>query len=382
MNTRSTRRRFLRDSAGAALAAPMMGPWAAAQGAPAIRPPSGAASRPLVVASANGHQHTNGGPRTCVQEVWERLAKGEDVLEAVVAGLQIVELDPAEDSVGYGGLPNADGVVQLDACVMHGTRRRAGGVAALEGVRTPVAVAQAVANLTDHHLLVGRGAQEFARQMGFTIEPDLNTENSRRKWLEWKRRLDPEHWLDPARRAAAAERARTSMIADGWLDPEHVFGTIHCHAIGSRGEVAGATTTSGLAWKIPGRVGDSPILGAGNWVEGEVGAAGSTGRGEANLYNLCCHLIVEALRRGAHPKDAALEALQRVVANTVDRRLLNRHGAPRFDLKFYVSSVKGEHAGVALFQNDQARYAVCDAQGPRLAPMDGLLPADRAGSEG
>ena len=271
MKPRSSRRTFLHTSSLTALTASSWTGWTAGQAATPI-PRGSSDRRPLVVASANGHQFKNGGPRTCVEEVWERLARGTDVLEAVVEGLQIVELDPAEDSVGYGGLPNAEGVVQLDACVMHGTKRRAGGVAALEGVRTPARVAQAVADLTDHHLLVGRGAQEFARQLGLPIEPDLNTDNSRRKWLEWKRRVDPEHWLDPRRREAAAERARQSMIADGLLAPDRIYGTIHCHALGPKGEIAGATTTSGLAWKIPGRVGDSPILGAGNWVDAEAGA--------------------------------------------------------------------------------------------------------------
>ena len=374
MKPQPSRRDFLRTSSLTALTASSWTGWTASHAAEST-PRGSSDRRPLVVASANGHQHKNGGPRTCVEEVWERLARGEDVLDAIVEGLQIVELDPAEDSVGYGGLPNAEGVVQLDACVMHGTKRRAGCVAALEGVRTPAKVAKAVADRTDHHLLVGRGAQEFARQVGFPIEADLNTDNSRRKWLEWKRRVDPDHWLDPARRDAAAERARQSMIADGLLDPEHVYGTIHCHAIGPQGEIAGATSTSGLAWKIPGRVGDSPILGAGNWVDAEAGAAGSTGRGEANLYNLCSHLIVEWMRQGKSPKDAALEALRRVCASTRDPRLRRRPGVPRFDLKFYVSSVRGECAGVALFQNPEARFAVCDANGPRLEPMEGLLPA-------
>jgi len=374
MKPRSSRRQFLRTTPLTALAATTWAGWTTGHGAePITRGPSDRG--PLVVASANGHRCKNGGPRTCVEEVWERLARGEDVLEAIVEGLQIVELDPAEDSVGYGGLSNAEGVVQLDACVMHGTKRRAGGVAALEGVRTPAKVAKAVADLTDHHLLVGRGAQDFARQLGFPIEADLNTEHSRRLWLEWKRRVDPEHWLDPARRDAAAERARQSMIADGLLNPEHVYGTIHCHAIGPKGEVAGATTTSGLAWKIPGRVGDSPILGAGNWVDAEAGAAGSTGRGEANLYNLCSHLIVELMRQGRQPKDAGLEALRRVCTNTVEKRLLVRPGVPRFDLKFYVSNLRGECAGVALYRNAEARFAVCDASGPRLEPLEGLLPA-------
>jgi len=375
MNPQSSRRQFLRASSLTALTAPGWAGWTTGQAAEP-RADGSNGRRPLVVASANGHRFKNGGPRTCVEEVWERLARGEDVLDAIVEGLQIVELDPAEDSVGYGGLPNAEGVVQLDACVMHGTKRRAGGVAALEGVRTPAKVAKAVADLTDHHLLVGHGAREFARQLGFAIEADLNTDNSRRKWLEWKRRVDPEHWLDPARRDAAAERARQSMIADGLLDPEHVYGTIHCHAIGSKGEIAGATTTSGLAWKIPGRVGDSPILGAGNWVDAEAGAAGSTGRGEANLYNLCSHLIVELMRQGKSPKDAALEALRRVCANTLDPRLLRRPGIPRFDLKFYVSNLRGECAGVAMYQNAEARFTVCDANGPRLEPMEGLLPKE------
>ena len=254
-------------------------------------------------------------------------------------------------------------------------RRSGNGSPVARTCSPPSSKACRSSNLTDHHLLVGRGAQDFARQMGFTIEADLNTDHSRRKWLEWKRRVDPEHWLDPARRDAAAERARQSMIADGLLNPEHVYGTIHCHAIGPKGEVAGATTTSGLAWKIPGRVGDSPILGAGNWVDAEAGAAGSTGRGEANLYNLCSHLIVELIRQGRQPKDAGLEALRRVCTNTVEKRLLVRPGVPRFDLKFYVSNLRGECAGVALYRNAEARFAVCDASGPRLEPLEGLLPA-------
>ena len=194
---------------------------------------------------------------------------------------------------------------------MHGPLRRAGGVACLEGVRTPSLVAKAVMEQTDHHLLVGRGAQEFARNVGFKIEDDLNTETSRRLWLEWKRRTDPQHYLDPKQRAAAAHEARLQMAREGLIDREHLWGTINCDGVNAAGEVCGVTTTSGLAWKIPGRVGDSPILGAGLYVDGEVGAAGSTGRGEANLYNLSSFLIVEAMRRGAHPKDAGMEALRK-----------------------------------------------------------------------
>jgi N4-(beta-N-acetylglucosaminyl)-L-asparaginase len=371
MTPRVSRRQFVRTSAAAGLCA--AAPAAAAQGPSVVVPRS---VKPVVVASANGNRFKNGGPKTGVEVAFERLLRGDDVLDAVIAGVNLCELDPEEDSVGYGGLPNADGVVQLDASCMHGPRRRAGAVAGLEGVRTPSLVAKAVLESTDHHLLVGRGAQEFARQLGFRIEDDLNTEGSRRKWLEWKRRLDPQHWLDPGKRAEEAERARRSMIADGLLDPLHVYGTINCNAINAKGEICGVTTTSGLAWKIPGRVGDSPILGAGVYVDGEVGAAGSTGRGEANLYNLTSFLIVENLRRGLHPKDAGLEALKRVVANTVEKRLLDKDGRPAFNLDFYVLDRQGRYAGLGLYARVGGRpvqYAICTEKGPETLPVEGLF---------
>jgi N4-(beta-N-acetylglucosaminyl)-L-asparaginase len=322
------------------------------------------AAKPVVVASGNGHQFKNGGNETCVERAFRLMTSGTDVLDALVAGVNIVELDPADTSVGFGGLPNADGVVQLDSCCMHGPKKWAGGVASLEGVRTPSLVAKAVAEHTDHHLLVGKGAQEFARNMGFSIEPDLNTETSRKAWLEWKRRTDPLHYLDPAKRGGGREldQAALSMIADGWIDPEHYWGTINCDGINAAGDVCGVTTTSGLAFKIPGRVGDSPILGAGLYVDNEVGAAGSTGRGEANLYGLCSFLVVENLRRGMHPKDAGMEALRRVAKNT-EKRLQNDKGQPAFGLQFYIIDKQGRHAGVAM--TGRARYAVCDENGAR-----------------
>jgi N4-(beta-N-acetylglucosaminyl)-L-asparaginase len=225
---------------------------------------------------------------------------------------------------------------------------------------------------TDHHLLVGPGAQEFARNMGLPIEPDLNTETSRRLWLEWKRRTDPGHYLDPAKREGSALQTTLEMAKEGLIDPEHVWGTINCNGINPKGEIAGVTTTSGLAFKIPGRVGDSPILGAGLYVDGQVGAAGSTGRGEANLYNLSSYLIIEELRRGRHPKDAGMEALRRVVQNTREKRLLNEAGRPSFTLQFYIIDAKGRHAGVAL--NGQPQFAICDEKGPRLEPCEVLKP--------
>src|SRR5262245_28271310 len=228
--------------------------------APAVRSRS---TRPIVIASGNGNRFKNGGPRTCVEEAFRLLTGGSDPLDAVIAGVNIVERDPEDTSVGYGGLPNADGIVQLDSCCMHGPKKRAGGVASLEGVRTPSLVAKAVMEQTDHHLLVGPGAQAFARNIGFEIEADLNTPRSRQLWLEWKRRTDPLHYLDPQKRAAAGFEIGLQMAAEGLIDRDHLFGTINCNGLSPRGELAGVTTTSGLAWKIPGRVGDSPILGAG-----------------------------------------------------------------------------------------------------------------------
>lgn len=326
------------------------------------------AVNPVVIASGNGHQFRNGGEETCVQTAFRLMTSGEDVLESLVAGVNIVESDPADTSVGYGGLPNADGVVQLDSCCMHGPKKWAGGVACLEGIRNPSKVALMVASETDHHLLVGKGAQEFARAMGFKIEDDLNTEKSRAAWLEWKRRMDPSHYLDPAKRGGSETAER--MADEGWFDPHHVWGTINCNGINAKGEVAGVTTTSGLAFKIPGRVGDSPILGAGLYVDQSVGAAGSTGRGEANLYGLCSFLVVEELRRGKHPKDAGLEALRRVAANTIEKRLLDENGRPNFGLNFYVLDARGRHAGVAF--RPGSRYAVCDEGGARLETCEPL----------
>ena len=372
MSDKISRREFVKAGTAASVAATV--PAAAFGQAPTVLVRR--ATPPVVISSGNGNEYRNGGPRTCVEEAYQRIVKGEDVLDSLIAGVNIVELDPDEMYVGYGGLPNADGVVQLDSCCMHGPLKRAGGVACLEGVRTPSRVAKAVLDDTDHHLLVGAGAQAFARQLGFTIEADLNTEKSRAKWLEWKRRVDPGHWLDPAKRSDAAESARRAMVADGLLDSSHRWGTINCDGVGPKGEVCGVTTTSGLAFKIPGRVGDSPILGAGLWVDDAVGAAGSTGRGEANLYNLSSFFIVEEMRRGRSPKDAAMEALKRVKANTVEKRLLDARGNPSFQLIFYAVNKKGEYASVSMYAREgqqPERFAVCTEKGPELLACEPLL---------
>jgi N4-(beta-N-acetylglucosaminyl)-L-asparaginase len=366
MSEQLNRRDFLIAGAGAGLAA--AAPRAVFGKATAVI--AGKGSRPVVISSANGNRFKNGGDVTCVQKAWTLITQGSDVLDALIAGVNILELDPEETSVGWGGLPDADGVLQLDASCMHGPKKRAGGVAALEGVRTPSLVAREVMEQTDHHLLVGKGAQDFARHLGFKIEDDLHTEKSRQLWLEWKRRTDPEHYLDPRQRAEAGYHAALAMVRDGLIEREHLWGTINCDGVNAKGEVCGVTTTSGLAWKIPGRAGDSPILGAGLYVAGDVGAAGSTGRGEANLYNLSSYAIVEAMRHGAHPKDAGMEALKRVAANTIEKRLRNDRGQPSFDLNFYVLSRTGEHAGVSMYPS---HFGVCTEKGPETLPTEPLF---------
>jgi N4-(beta-N-acetylglucosaminyl)-L-asparaginase len=220
MSQKLTRRQFVQTgtAAGVAIATPttLFGQ------APAVQ----TGVKPVVVSSDNGNVYKNGGAKTGVQLAFDMITGGADVLDALIAGVNLCELDPADTSVGFGGLPNAEGVVQLDSCCMHGPTRRAGGVSALEGVRTPSLVAKAVLENTDHHLLTGKGAQEFARHMGFKIEDDLNTDASRKLWLEWKRRIDPEHYLDPKKRGDAMMMAGLAMVRDGLIDPNHFWGTI------------------------------------------------------------------------------------------------------------------------------------------------------------
>ncbi len=396
------RRTFVRTTAAgvAAAAAPAALAASTHPAAPAVHTRT---HRPVLVADVSSIRYRNGGPESAIERAFRGITEGEDVLDACVAGVNIPELDPEERGIGYGGLPNADGVVQLDSCLMHGPRRWAGGVAAIEGVKTPSLVAKAVAELTDHHLIVGQGATEFARALGFEILDDLNTDASRALWLEWKRRVDPSHWLDPEERlkglgrageetdpdvirrrreedsarlqafADAALEAGWSMVADGLIDANSFWGTTSLECVNQDGDLCGVTTTSGLAWKIPGRAGDSPILGAGQYVDNDVGAAGSTGRGEANLYNLSCFMIVEFMRQGMSPKDAGMAVLERIRANTVEARLLNSRGLPNFDVRFFILNKAGEYAGVAMYGAAESTFAVCDENGAREEPLEGLL---------
>jgi N4-(beta-N-acetylglucosaminyl)-L-asparaginase len=338
--------------------------------------------KPVAISDYSGWEFKNGGKENAVERAFRLITEGKDVLDALIEGVNIPELDPLETGIGYGALGNADGIVELDASCMHGPKKRAGAVASLQGVRTPSLVAKAVMEYTDHHLLVGAGAQQFARAMGFKIEDDLNTENSRKLWREWKSRIDPSHWLDPdgdARKPLPKHQkdpgleAGLSMVRDGLIREGSFWGTINCDGIGPNGDICGVTTTSGLAWKIPGRTGDSPILGAGLYVDNAIGAAGSTGRGEANLYNLSSFLIVESMRRGMSPKDAGMEALKRIKDNTIEKRLLNGKGNPNFNIRFFVLNKKGEFAGVSMYRAGESQFAVCTESGSRALDLEPLL---------
>jgi N4-(beta-N-acetylglucosaminyl)-L-asparaginase len=343
----------------------------------AARLASGAAPRNLVISSANG-------VRAC-RRAMEMLSQGSDTLDAVVAGVNINEEDPNDNSVGYGGLPNEEGVVELDASVMHGPSRRAGAVAALRNIKTPSKVAKLVMEQTDHVMLVGEGALRFARAFGLE-ESDLLTEKSRLAWLVWKKSLRDSgghnNWgpgLDAP--AAALERSFPGVdratLAWAWqVAVAPPTGTINCLALNSNGEMSGVTTTSGLAWKIPGRAGDSPIPGAGLWVDQDVGAAGSTGRGEENLRVAGAHTIVENMRHGMSARDACLDALKRVARNfNNDRARLEK-----FDLNFYALRKDGDHAGASLWSGVRQagafvsrKYAVNEGGESRLADCAYLL---------
>ena len=304
-----------------------------------LPPPSRWAAKPVAIASANGLR--------AVQKAFDLLMQGADTLDAVVEGVKIQELDPSDDSVGYGGLPNAAGVVQLDASCMHGPSKRAGAVGCLENIKTPSEVAKLVLKYTNHVFLVGEGAKRFALSYGFK-EEDLLTEHSREAWLRWRANLNPnDNYLDVP-------------------DSEHLVvtktGTINCDAVTPQGDLSSVTTTSGLSWKIPGRVGDSAIIGAGQYCDNEVGAAGSTGRGESNIKVCGGFLTVEYMRRGMKPTDACLETLKRVVATT-EPRLLDGQGRPKFDLSFYAVNKRGELGAAALYPN---RYAAHDGTEAKL----------------
>jgi N4-(beta-N-acetylglucosaminyl)-L-asparaginase len=331
-----SRREFL-QSATAAGVAPGLG--AGQAGAAAAR-------RPIAISSENGLK--------AISRAIELVRKGTDPLDAAVEGVVLVEEDPNDMTVGYGGIPNEEGVVELDASVMHGPTHRAGAVASLRGIKTPSRVAKLVMERTDHLLLVGDGALRFAKSFGFQ-EENLLTEQSRKIWTEWRaRRGRDDDWLP-------TPVDKLDPVVKKVLDiREH--GTIHVGVLDPVGNLAGVTSTSGLYFKIPGRVGDSPIIGAGLYVDNEVGSCGSTGRGEANLANCSSMLVVEHMRRGMSPRDACMAVLQRI-ADKTEPRLLKAPGRPDFSLQFYAINKQGDYAGASLWKGE--KFTVHDGKAAR-----------------
>ena len=344
----SSRRNFLRKSAVAGIAASMLPTGVDANDLP-VAHGNVSFEGPVVISSANGLE--------AVAEAMRLIQNGADALDAVVGGVNLVEEDPADVTVGYGGLPNAEGTVQLDSAVMHGPTGRAGAVAALEGIKYPSKVARLVLQRTDHVLLVADGAQRFARMHGFPVE-NLLTEKARRIWVDWVENLsNRDDYLPP-------HSPDDTEIGDNMTDFVRHYGTIHCSAIDLSGNISSVTTTSGLAFKIPGRVGDSPIIGAGLYCDNEVGAAGSTGRGEANLESLASFLIVEKMREGLPPQDACLYACERISNLTKLARLKDENGKPGFNVRFYALNKNGEIGGAEI-RNTGGKMAVADKSGVR-----------------
>jgi len=303
----------------------------------------------IAIASHNGVK--------AVCQAYELLSRGERPLEACVEGVTLVEDDPEELTVGYGGLPNEDGVVELDAAVMDGPTHRGAGVAAMQGIRHPTRVARRLMQQTKRSLLVGEGAKRFALANGFA-EENLLSDKARRMWLYWRRRRDhQDDWTAPS--PDEADLDLQTWIAKHFYRPT---GTVHCAALDAQADVACATSTSGHAFKLAGRVGDSPILGAGLYVDNEVGSCGSIGQGEVNMQHLTSYAAVEAMRRGAPPAEAGLESLRRIAARMAPDDPAGE--SMRFNLQLFLLAKDGSHAGVALWGPKQ--YAVADRNGSRL----------------
>jgi len=372
MSLWSRRRFFLTSLAGSAAAgvASLFEPppqAAAASNAERPAPPAAQGKRPLIISSANGINALGRG--------MDVLKKGGDTLDAVVAAVTIVEDDPNDDSVGYGGLPNEQGEVELDASVMHGPTRRAGSVASVRRIKNVSRLAKTVMERTNHVMIVGDGARRFAVDEGFE-EMNLLTEHSRKVWLAWKAStslnwrpgIDSPEWKDKLSAIFGDTPEDQALLAYAQRVVEHPpTGTIPCMAVNEKGDISATTTTSGLAWKIPGRVGDSPIIGAGCYVDNEVGAAGSTGKGEENIKVCGGHTIVEMMRKGMSPKDACLEAMARVARNyNNDKKKLGT-----FHLYFYALNKDGQHGAASLWRNGyepgkHAMYAVHDGAESKL----------------
>ena len=365
-----SRRKFFLTSLASSVAASAGKLWArpAVSGAgseavPVAIPAAG--TRPIIISSANGLHALDKG--------MDALRKGGDSLDAAIAAVTVVEDDPNDDSVGYGGLPNEEGEVELDASCMHGPTRRAGAVAGVRRIKNVARLAKTVMERTNHVMLVGDGARRFAVDEGFE-EMNLLTEHSRKIWLAWKAAssvnwrpgIDSSEWKDKMSEIFGDNNEQIAYAEKVIAHPP--TGTIPCMAVNEKGDISVVVTTSGLAWKIPGRAGDSPIIGAGCFADNEVGAAGSTGKGEENIKISGGHTIVEMMRRGKSPEDACLEALARIAHNySGDKKKL-----ATFHIFFYALNKDGQHGAASLWRNhyeepQHAVYAVHDGTQARLA---------------
>jgi N4-(beta-N-acetylglucosaminyl)-L-asparaginase len=365
----SRRKFFLTSLAGGAIASAgklFGGTRANGSGASALASlaPAAQGKRPLIISSANGLHALDKG--------MDILKKGGDTLDAVVAAVTVVEDDPNDDSVGYGGLPNEEGEVELDASVMHGPTHRAGSVASVRRIKNVSRLAKTVMERTNHVMIVGDGARRFAVAEGFE-EMNLLTEHSRKIWLAWKASsslnwrpgIDSPEWKEHVSAIFGGDEKQIAYAERVIAHPP--TGTIPCMAVDSNGDISATTTTSGLSWKIPGRVGDSPIIGAGCCVDNEVGAAGSTGKGEENIKISGGHTIIEMMRQGKSPTDACLEAMARIAHNYKnDKKKLST-----FHIFFYALNKDGVHGAASLWRNhyeekQNSVYAVHDGTEARM----------------
>lgn len=347
------RREFLKKSLAAGAGVGVLG-----RAAPGSRPRMRGGQEhggPVVVTS-----HTNETGRTAMEEAWETLSAGATAVDAVERAANTIEVDPDDHSVGVGGLPNADGVVQLDACIMDGRTYNAGSVGALQRIATPSSVARAVMERTDHIMLVGEGALEFARSFGFE-ETELLTDEVRRIWLRWREELAPDDDWGPPDHLRG-----TDLAPDLDATLESTDGTTNVLAVDGNGDVAGITTTSGLSWKVPGRVGDSPIIGAGLYVDNAVGAAGATGRGEDVIKSCASYYIVMRMRDGRSPQEACEDAVEMIA---------DRYRSVDIDFlpgeKFVAVNRAGEVGCVRMASSRAARMSVRD--GSALRTYEGTL---------
>jgi N4-(beta-N-acetylglucosaminyl)-L-asparaginase len=324
------------------------------------------AKRPVMISSANGLHALDKG--------MDVLKNGGDTLDAAIAAVTVVEDDPNDDSVGYGGLPNEEGEVELDASVMHGPTHRAGSVGAVHRIKNVAKLAKCVMENTNHVMIVGDGARRYAVDQGFE-EMNLLTEHSRKIWLAWKASTsfnwrpgtDSPEWKEHIGRIFDYDQEKIAYAERMIAFPK--TGTINCLALNAKSEISGTTTTSGLSWKIPGRLGDSPVIGAGLFVDGEVGGAGSTGKGEENIRIAGGHTVVEMMRKGMKPVDACMEAMGRVVHNYKgDKTRLTT-----FHLYFYGLNKDGQYGSASLWKNGYepgkvAMFAVHEGTQAKLVP--------------